>query len=59
MPNVVSMPNGGRVSLDKAVIELAVSALISEERMVRRDGVVGWSAEDWDAAKRLLAELAS
>jgi hypothetical protein len=43
--------------MDKTVIERAVEALISEKRMVRRNGVVGWLAEDWDAARRLLQEV--
>jgi hypothetical protein len=57
MSNFVSKPNQEQVPLDKAVIELAVSALISEKRMIRRNGVVGWPVEDSDAARRLLAEL--
>ena len=57
MFNLLCLPNQEHALLDKAVIELAVSALISEQRMIRRNGVVGWPAEDWDAARRLLAEL--
>ncbi|HLG95524.1 MAG TPA: hypothetical protein VKX49_04345 [Bryobacteraceae bacterium] len=40
------------------IIRLAVASLISEQRMVRRAGVIGWPVEVWEAAKRLLQELA-
>jgi hypothetical protein len=58
MAPVVSIISSTRTPLDKTLIERAVEALISEKRMVRRNGVVGWLAEDWDAARRLLQEVA-
>jgi hypothetical protein len=56
MSQALTMTRRQRSRLDPTIIERAVEALISEQRMVRRNGVVGWLQEDWDAARRLLQE---
>jgi hypothetical protein len=49
--------NTARVRIDPRIVQLAVESLISERRMVRRAGVIGWPVEVWEEAKKLLREL--
>jgi hypothetical protein len=43
-------------SNESIVLRRAVEALLSESRLIRRGGVIGWDERDWEAARALMCE---